>query len=123
MPKRLTITLPDDAYGSLRTLADAIHRTPEELAAQVVLEKFGALEQHGAQSAPQGQDMRAAVLAVMRQRRHLAEAQPSSHPRGASSLPPLGSPERERLNAAVASDLGDALALSGLSVLDLIERR
>ena len=123
MPKHLTIILPDDAYGSLRSVADAVHRTPEELAAQVVLEKLGALEQQGARPAPVGQDARAAVLAVMRQRRHLAEAQPSSHPRGVQPLPPLGSPERARLDAAIARDLGDALSQSGLSVLDLIERR
>ncbi len=123
MPKHLTIILPDDAYGSLRTVADAVHRTPEELVAQVVLEKLGALEQQGAQPAPTGQDACAVALAVMRQRRHLAEAQPSPHPHGAPPLPPLGSPERALLDAAVARDLGDALSQSGLSVLDLIERR
>jgi hypothetical protein len=38
-------------------------------------------------------------------------------------LPPLGSPERARLEAEIARELGKALARSGLSVLDLIERR
>jgi len=66
-------------------------------------------------------DAREQVLAVMRSRQHLAEHSP--HGTHAMQLPPLGSPERARLEAEIARELGKALARSGLSVLDLIERR
>lgn len=66
-------------------------------------------------------DASEAVRAVMRTRQHLAGHSP--HGSHAVQLPPLGSPERARLEAEIARELGEALARSGLSVLDLIERR
>jgi hypothetical protein len=124
MTRKLTITVPDDAYASLQSAAEAAHCAPEELATQVVLERLSALTQQGERPQP-AVDHRArdAVLAVMRQRQHLVEPQPISHQPGAKALPPSGSPARTLLDVEVAGDLGDALVQSGLSVLDLIERR
>jgi hypothetical protein len=58
---------------------------------------------------------------MMRARHHLVEHPPKET--NVSGLPPVGSPERARLDAEIAAELGDALIQSGLSVLDLIERR
>jgi hypothetical protein len=122
--KKLTITVPDDAYASLQSVAKAAHCAPEELATQAVLEHLGALIQQGERPQPAAdQGGRDAALAVMRQRGHLVEPRPIPHHAGGGALPPTGSLPRARLDEEVAAALGDALIQSGLSVLDLIERR
>jgi hypothetical protein len=120
MPKKLTITVPDDAYSSLQSAAGAVHITPEELASQVVLERVSELAPRSGNQVP-GNATREAILAMMRARHHLVEHPPKKT--NVSALPPLGSPERVRLDVEIAAELGDALIQSGLSVLDLIERR
>lgn len=120
MSKKLTITVPDDAYASLQSAAGAAHRTPEELATEAVLALLG--EPSSTQSAQtDALQAREAVLAIMRSRHHLAERVPD--PANTRHLPPLGSPERAQLEAEIADELGQAFKQSGLSVLDLIERR
>jgi hypothetical protein len=42
---------------------------------------------------------------------------------GVEDLPPHGSPERAQLEEEIGAELSDALERSGLSILDLIERR
>jgi hypothetical protein len=57
----------------------------------------------------------------MRSNHYLVEyPQHSSH---AAHHPSLGSPERACLEAEIARELGEALAPSGLSMLNLVERR
>lgn len=65
--------------------------------------------------------VRETLLAVMRSNHYLVEyPQHSSH---AAHHPSLGSPERACLEAEIARELGEALAPSGLSMLNLVERR
>lgn len=121
MVHKLTITVPDDAFASLQSAAASASRTPEELAAEAVVERFAspeaqpADEEHG--------DWRTALRDVMRSRGHLVEAAPRKARLGAASLPPRGSPERLALEEELADELGAAFERSGLSVLDLVERR
>lgn len=110
MAKTITITVPDDAFRSLERAATDARQTPEELAARAVTDRFGP----GATSA------RDAVLAAMHASGHLAV---SATAPTTAELPPVGSPERARLEAETAEELGQAFQQSGLSLLDLVERR
>lgn len=122
MAKTIAITLPDDAFRSLERAATDASQTPEELAARAVMDRFDpdAHQQAIATDVAQARDM---VLAAMRASGHLAS--PASPPTSATSvaLPTEGSPERARLEAEIAQELGDAFQRSGLSLLDLVERR
>lgn len=113
MAKTITITLPDDAYRSLERAASDASQTPEELAARTVTDRYG----------PDAIRARDAVLAVMRAAGHLAGPAQPLETATTIELPPAGSPERARLEAEIAQDLGDAFQQSGLSLLDLVERR
>lgn len=113
MAKTMTIALPDDAFRSLERAATDARQTPEELAARAVTDRFGP----GATSA------RDAVLAAMRASGPLAVSATSPATVASIELPPAGSPERARLEAETAQELGDAFQRSGLSLLDLVERR
>jgi hypothetical protein len=124
MTKTLTITVPDDAYRSLARAAADTSQTPEELAARAVTDRFGrqAQQQPAVPGAAQVRDM---VLAVMRASGHLASPAAIVPPVIATTaeLPPADTPERARLEAEIAEELGDAFQQSGLSLLDLVERR
>lgn len=122
MAKTIAITLPDDAFRSLERAATDASQTPEELAARAVMDRFDpdAHQQATAADAAQARDM---VLAAMRASGHLASHASPPTTTTSAELPPEGSPERARLEAEIAQELGDAFQRSGLSLLDLVERR
>ena len=113
MAKKITITVPDDAYRALERAATDARQRPEELAARAVADRFG----------PSATSARDAVLAAMHASGHLAVSATAPTAATTAELPPVGSPERLRLEAETAEELGDAFRRSGLSLLDLVERR
>ena len=120
MDHKLTITIPENAYAALAAAAASASRTPEELAAETVSGRFNEAPERPLLT---GDEAREAIRAVMRARGHLVEPTPRPARPGATPLPPIGSPERIALEEELATELGEAFAKSGLSVLDLIERR
>ncbi len=120
MVHKLTITVPDDAFASLQSAAASASRTPEELAAEAVVERF---KEQATRHPMTELEAREAVLAIMRSRGHLVEQPAYPQMPEERALPPEGSPERLALEESIATEFGDALIRSGLSVLDLIERR
>ena len=62
-------------------------------------------------------------LALMRRHGYLAETRRAPSNSDAAELPPLGSAERTAFDEEIGDALSDALEQSGLSILDLIERR
>jgi hypothetical protein len=130
MVHTLTITIPEDAYAALAAAAASASRTPEELAAEAVRERFadaGAQPQPPEESDETPSDevtsWREQLHAVMRARGHLAEPLPVPTFPDAEPLPPYGTPERAAFEEELAEELSDALERSGLSILDLVERR
>ena len=129
MPKTITISIPDDTYEALRAAGAQAHQSPEEVAAAAVADKFppnGAVPStpsSGDTSVADFQRAKEALIAVMRARGNLVDPATLPPYPGVSDLPPYGSPERARLEEEIAAEIGDALERSGLSILDLIERR
>ena len=129
MPQTITISIPDDTYEALRSAGAQAHQSPEEVAAAAIAEKFPSngtapsTAPAGDASAADFQRAKEALIAVMRGHGHLVD--PSTLPPypGVADLPPYGSPERAKLEEEIAAEIGDALERSGLSILDLIERR
>jgi predicted transcriptional regulator len=123
MTKTLTITLSDEQYAALQATAAREQQSPEEVAAAAVANQLGSVTSSAADKGDQVARSRATLLAVMRARGHLVD--PSTLPPypGAADIPPRGTPERQRFEDELGDALSDALDRSGLSILDLIERR
>lgn len=121
MSKELTVSVPDETFEALRYAARDAFSTPEELASATITARYGQTAQR---SAPSSEiDGRDVLADVMRVQGHLAElVRDPENPEGVT-LPPVGSQERERLEAEIAEELSDALDRSGLTILDLIDRR
>jgi hypothetical protein len=119
MGHKLTIEAPEEAFAALQAATSA-RRTPEELAAETVSERFVASEEPPA-AAPQ--DMRAAAQAILRANGLLAEPLPVPQFPDADPLPSYRTPERVAFEEELWEELGEAFTKSGLSILDLIERR
>lgn len=119
--RRLTINVPDEAFESLRSLAESLQRTPEEIASSTVAERFGP----GAPStiATQEQQARSALLSVMRIRGHLVDPKTLPPHSNMADLPAEGSRERTTLEEDIFDELSASLEQSGFAILDLIERR
>lgn len=120
MGHKMTIEIPASAYAALQAAAASASRTPEELAAETVRERFASQEE---QQAAAPYDMRAAAQASLRAHGLLAEPLPVPQFPDADPLPPYGTPERAAFEEELWTELGEAFAKSGLSILDLIERR
>ncbi|WIG60448.1 MAG: hypothetical protein OJF49_003196 [Ktedonobacterales bacterium] len=122
MSKFITISLPDDAYEALKAAGEQAHQSPEEIAATAITERFSA--QHTTPSPEQqAQAAKEEFLAMMRSHGYLVDPKSLPPYPGVADLPPTGSPERAKLEEEVGNALSDALEQSGLSILDLIERR
>ncbi len=122
MPIQMTISIPDDAYEALKSAGEQSHLSPEELAAATIAERF-SVQAEPATPDQQAQEAKEALLAMMRSQGHLVD--PKSFPPhpGVANLPKRGTPERAQFEEEVGNALSDALEQSGLSILDLIERR
>ena len=122
MPKVMTISISDEAYDALRSVGEKTNQSPEELAAAAITERFSA---RPTAEPPYQWDQQARddFLALMRIRGYLV--QPGSlHAQSAvADLPAAGSTERAAFEEEIGDALSDALEQSGLSILDLIERR
>ncbi len=122
MPKMLTITVSDDAYESLKSAGADAHKSPEDLAAATITERFGKQPTVSTIN-QQARNAKEALLALMRSQGHLADPQSLPAYPGIVDLPQPGTPERAQFEEEVGNALSDALDQSGLSILDLIERR
>lgn len=89
---------------------------------RAVTDRFGP-DAHQQPTVPDATQARDAVLAVMRAAGHLAALAQPLESAATVELPPEGSPERAQMEAETAEELGDAFQRSGLSLLDLVERR
>jgi hypothetical protein len=119
MSKTLTIHLSDADYEAVRAAAEQANQSPEELIATAAAERFGAKSQ--SQSAIH--ESREAFIAALRAQGLLADTTGLPPYPGTEDLPPPGSPEEAQLLKDIGDELSDALEQSGLSILDLIERR
>ena len=121
MTKTLTITLSDEQYAALQATAAREQQSPEEVATAAVA---GRLQAPATQTpAPNPQTPLDPALALMQARGELVDPATLPPYPGADDIPPRGTPERERLEEELGNALSDALERSGLSILDLIERR
>jgi hypothetical protein len=122
MTKALTITFSDEQYAALQATA-AQAQSSEAAAAAAVANQLGSVTSPADAECDQVARSRATLLAVMRTRGHLVD--PSTLPPypGAADIPPRGTPERQRFEDELGDALSDALERSGLTILDLIERR
>lgn len=123
MSKSLSISLSDAQYEALQVAAAQAHQTPEELIATTVAERFGGDFQGAATVQTPGQEAKERLLARLREQGLLVNPKTLPPYPGAEDLPPRGSPERAQLEEEIGEELSDALESSGLSILDLIERR
>jgi hypothetical protein len=105
----------------VRATAARAHQSPEELIADTIAERFGA--DGTAPTQTPEQEAKKRLFALMRERGHLVDAKSYPSYPGMADLPPRGSPQRAQLEEVIAEALSDALERSGLSILDLIERR
>ncbi len=122
MSRVIAISVSDDAYEALRSAGEQAQKSPEELAAAAIAERFGV--QHSKPSPDQqAKQAKDAFLDLMLSCGYLVDpkGQPA-HP-GVADLPAPGSPERAKLEAEIGDALSDAFEQSGLSISDLIERR
>lgn len=122
MSKVITISVSDDAYEALRSAGEQAHRSPEELAAAAIAERFGA--RHSTPSTDdQAKRAKDDFLALMRAQGYLVDPKNVPPHPSVTDLPSPGSPERAKLEAEIGDALSDAFEQSGLSMSDLIERR
>jgi hypothetical protein len=63
------------------------------------------------------------LLGIMREQAHLVDTNGVPPYPGVAEVPRLGTPERAQFEEEIGNALSDALEQSGLSLLDLIERR
>ncbi len=117
MTVNLTIQLSDAAYEAVRAAAERAHQSPEELIAATLAERYGEI---AGTPQPLGEDP---LIQVMRERGHLVDPKSYLPYPGVDDLPPRGSPERAQLEKEIGEELSDAVERSGLSIVDLIERR
>jgi hypothetical protein len=124
MAKSLTIHLSDAQYEAIRAAAERARQSPEELIAATVAARFGE-PQPNAKPPAQTPEQQAkdVFLSALRERGLLAEPKSLPPYPGVEKLSPRGSPERAQLEEKIADELSDGLERSGLSILDLIERR
>ena len=112
MAKNITVSLSDAEYEAVRAASAAAHQTPEEVIVATIAERFPLST---ASVSPAVENF----LNHLRAQGLLAE---TPHV-GVADVPARGTPERAILEADIEEGLSDALDQSGLSVLDLIERR
>lgn len=122
MSKVMTISISDDAYEALKSVGEQTNQSPEELAAAAITERFSA-RPTAALPDEQAQQARDDFLVLMRRHGYLVEPGSTLPHSGVTELPPVGSAERAILEEEIGDALSDALEQSGLSILDLIERR
>ena len=119
MSKTITITVQDDTYDALKSAGEQAHQSPEELAAAAIARQFGA---QSVMPTPE-QQAKDRLLSLMRARGHLTDPRSLPSHTEFADLPPAGSQEEAQLLDELGEELSDALEQSGLSILDLIERR
>ncbi len=119
MSKTLTIQLSDADYEAVRVAAERAKQSPEQLIAETIAERFGQPRSPDASF----QESKNRLLALMRAHGHLVEPRNVPPQHGGADLPPYGSAEEAQLMREIGDELSDALEQSGLSILDLIERR
>lgn len=122
MSKVMTISISDDAYEALKSVGEQMNQSPEDLAAAAVTEKFSG-RPTAVSPNQQAQEARDDFLSLMRRHGYLVEPGSTLPHSGVTELPPVGSAERAIFEEEIGDALSDALEQSGLSVLDLIERR
>jgi|GEM_PF-2514328 hypothetical protein len=122
MSKMITISVPDDAYEALKSAGEQVHQSPEELAAAAITERFSS-QQPAHTPDQQAQQAKEDFLALMRSHGYLVDPKSLPPYPGVADLPKPGTPERAKFEEEVGNALSDALEQSGLSILDLIERR
>ena len=123
MTKTLTITMSDEQYEALQAAATRAQRSPEEQAAVTLAERLNESIQLMAGTPDEAERSKAMLFAVMRARGHLVDPATLPPYPGVDEIPPEGTPERKRFEEELGNELSDALEQSGLSILDLIERR
>ncbi|MGH2517980.1 MAG: hypothetical protein ACRDHP_20245 [Ktedonobacterales bacterium] len=119
MSKPITIALSDEAYAALERAGAAAHQTPEEVATNILDERFGGVRV----ATPEELAARDRFIAEMRARGVFTDPKSIPPYPGTEDLPPYGTLEWQKLWDETTDELGEAFARSGLSVLDLIERR
>ncbi|MEO7003012.1 MAG: hypothetical protein ABI068_14450 [Ktedonobacterales bacterium] len=122
MSKMMTIAVPDDAYKALKSAGEQSHQSPEELAAAAIAERFSP-QRTAPSPDEQAQQAKEDFLALMRSHGYLVDPKSLPPHPGVADLPKPGTPERAQLEDELGNALSDALEQSGLSILDLIERR
>lgn len=124
MSKSITVSLSDTEYEALQSISAQRRQSPEQVVAGAIA--LVTQQQETLPKAPASpaeiQQARDAVLAVMRERGHLVEPSTLAPYPGVSDLPPVGSPERARLEEEAGDALSDALEESGKTILELIDR-
>jgi hypothetical protein len=119
MTKTLTITMSDEQYEALQAAATRAQRSPEEQATVTLAERL-----HGLPDGElPGTSKEDPLIAIMRARGHLVDPTTLPPYPGVDEIPPEGTPERKQFEEELGNELSDALEQSGLSILDLIERR
>lgn len=122
MSKVITISVPDDTYEALKSAGEQMRQSPEELAAATITERF-SVQQTTPSPEQQAQEAKEAFLAMMRADGYLVDPKSLPPHPSVADLPKPGTPERAQFEEEVGNALSDALEQSGLSILDLIERR
>lgn len=112
MAKNITVSLSDAEYEAVRAASAAAHQTPEETIVAVIAERFFLSP---ASVSPSVENF----LNHLRAQGLLIETPHAD----VADVPPHDTPERALLEDSIEEGLSDALDQSGLSILDLIERR
>ena len=121
MSKTITLSLSDAEYEALQTAATQKHQSLEVVAAALIADRLS--ETAGAPLATDPQQAKQNFLALMRAQGYLVDPATTKPHSAAVQLPPRGSAEEARLLDEIGDELSDALDRSGMSILDLIDRR
>lgn len=125
MSKTITLSISDAEYEALQSAATQTRQSPEDVAAGMIADRLGGTSgaTSGATTATDLQQAKQNFLALMRAQGYLVDPAAAKPYPASVPLPPKGSPEEARLLDEIGDELSDALDRSGMSILDLIDRR
>lgn len=116
-----SVHLSDEDVERLRVAAAAHNQTPEDALQTTVEDALSHIEPFAPQTQPGDARKLDPMIAVMRERGHLAST-PTYQPPAGVEIPPYGSPEFDQLLDQLGEEASDALDRMGIDVLDLVER-
>ena len=119
MSKSITISLSDEGYEALQRASEQAHQPAEQVAANIINDRFGGIKKATAEEL----EARDRLIAELRARGVATDPKSIPPYPGTEDLPPYGSPEWQQLWDEITEELGEAFERSGLSILDLIDRR